>query len=321
MKLLLFLLCGFVRVSELALEEVSDVLLGNLLLLLVLLFEQLDLVLDLLFLEFVLLSVASASEKKSTLCGLFLILLALVFFNSIGEAAVNFCELVHQLGLLHSDVNFVVDLVRLLLAINLPLFLFLLRPIHVVIDLFVKHAIHGTEGSVDTVVDHIGTHVVQISVIGSLQSIGGSHVYLLLLHGFLSGVGSLLLLNDLLDVHIRKLVLNLCLLHLELVGIELSALSEAILQTVSLFFLLALSLLHHLVIVVELALHQVSQFRAHLCLILGAHGELVEDGLLLIVELFLFLLFKVVKTGFLQLLVLLLNVADLLSLHFIVRVL
>lgn len=49
--------------TELALEEASDVLFGDLLLLLVFFLEHLDLVFDLFFLKLVLLAVASAGKK------------------------------------------------------------------------------------------------------------------------------------------------------------------------------------------------------------------------------------------------------------------
>lgn len=184
----------------------------------------------------------------------------------------------------------------------------------------VEHLVDSTESCVDGVVDHVSADVAKASdSLGTTSS--GLISCLFLLKCFLCGISSLLLLYDLLDVHVMEFFFNLSLLGLELLGIGLSALPKTLLERVSLLLLLRFGRLQHLVIVVELALHEFSQLSTHLSFVLSAHSELVKNSLLLLFNLVLFLLVERVKSLLLQSFVLFLNVADLFTLNLVVRVL
>jgi len=72
----------------------------------------------------------------------------------------------------------------------------------------------------------------------------------------LSGLCSLLLFNDLLDVEILQLLLNLGLLIADLLLVELLAASESLSKLLILTLLVSIGLLQHLIVVVGAALHQ-----------------------------------------------------------------
>ena len=105
----------------------------------------------------------------------------------------------------------------------------------------------------------------------------------------LGGVGRSLLLVDLLDVHVGKLVLDLSLLGSKFVLVGLTATAESLLQVVVLGLLGSLGVAHHGLVVGRVALHELDELVAHLFFILGTHGELVADGLFLGLNLILLL--------------------------------
>ena len=72
----------------------------------------------------------------------------------------------------------------------------------------------------------------------------------------MSGLRSLLLFNDLLDVEILQLLLNLGLLIADLLLVELLAASESLSKLLILTLLVSIGLLQHLIVVVGAALHQ-----------------------------------------------------------------
>ena len=107
------------------------------------------------------------------------------------------------------------------------------------------------------------------------------HFCFFLFESLLGCISCLLLLHNLLDVHVGKLFLDSCLLSLHLLSVEQLALSESLGKTVRLLLLLGVRSLHHLVVIIEFALHEVSELGTHLSLVLGPHRELVQNGLLL----------------------------------------
>lgn len=89
LKLVLSLLRRVISLSELLLEEASDVLFRDLFLLLVFLLEELDLVLHALFLELMLLLVLPASEEKCPSCSLLLFLPLAIFLHASSQSTVS----------------------------------------------------------------------------------------------------------------------------------------------------------------------------------------------------------------------------------------
>lgn len=158
----------------------------------------------------------------------------------------------------------------------------------------------------------------ETSCVGVLSSLS---LLSLLLKCYLSVIGSLFLLDDLLDVHVDELVFDLGLLLAHLIIVELLATSQTLLQNFILAAALRISLLEHAIIVTVASVHKFAQLSTHLCLIIGAHSELVADRLLRIIDFLLLLCFKIGKTFVLELLLLVLNILDALTLLSIVRIL
>ena len=92
-------------IGALSREELLDVVLGDLLFLLLLDFDELDLVSDLLLLELLLLLCLSASKQSGSLLCVAGFLRSLVVLKGAREAFILLHELLHEVGLLQLFIN------------------------------------------------------------------------------------------------------------------------------------------------------------------------------------------------------------------------